>query len=163
MRIPDEEITQNVFSLSIEIGKKRDKQWALDSVHCSSFSGEVVLELCFPEFSLFIPASSVQELSQATIKGLQALRLSAARTTIISDSLDAHISVEGLVKDFLKERSIGIMPHDQIRSRSLAIASGEMSAKPGDPKFWFESLKSFSNALRAGRFAHVLGGMQNPT
>lgn len=161
MRSHDE--ANNVFSLAIARASRWDSQWALDSVHCSLFNGEVVLELCFPEFAIFVPASSVQELSQATLKGLQALRLSPARYTIISDSLDAHISVEGLVKDFLRGKSIGILPQDQIRARTLAIAGGELKVKAGDSKIWFDSLKACALALKKGAFGQDLGGITNPT
>jgi hypothetical protein len=77
--------------------------WALDHVRYVSTGGVRRIELSFPEsnsiLSLMVPVKNIRELESATVKDLRELRLSPARDTIISDALDAHISVEGLVRD----------------------------------------------------------------
>ncbi len=79
--------------------------WALDQVRYSSSHGKRMLELYFSgaEFSVGVPLLAVQELAKAKVKDLQELRLSPARDTIIAENLDAHISVEGLLKDLSKK------------------------------------------------------------
>jgi|TARA_R110000782_G_scaffold54571_5_gene115312 predicted transcriptional regulator len=47
----------------------------------------------------------------------------------------------------MKTLKIGIMPKDKIRERTLAIAKGELTPKPGDPKVWFTSMKSIAEVL----------------
>lgn len=47
----------------------------------------------------------------------------------------------------MKIIQIGIMPQDQIRARTLAIARGELKPKPGDPKIWFTSIRSLAEVL----------------
>ena len=47
----------------------------------------------------------------------------------------------------MKAIKIGIMPQEQIRARVLAIARGEIKARPGDPKIWFTSMKSLAEVL----------------
>lgn len=47
----------------------------------------------------------------------------------------------------MKPIVIGIMPKDQIRERALAIARGDLTPKPGDPKVWFTSMKSLAEVL----------------
>ena len=42
---------------------------------------------------------------------------------------------------------IGIAPQEKIRERALAIAKGEIKPKASDPKIWFTSTRSLSNAL----------------
>lgn len=42
---------------------------------------------------------------------------------------------------------IGIMPQEQIRKRVLAIACGDYTPKPGEPKVWFTSMKSLAEVL----------------
>jgi hypothetical protein len=77
--------------------------WALDQIHYLSSGGPRRLELSFPgpssTPSLVVPVSSIPELASATVKDLRELHLSPARDTIISDVLDVHISVEGLIRD----------------------------------------------------------------
>lgn len=46
-----------------------------------------------------------------------------------------------------KAIKIGIMPQDKIRERMLAIAKGEYTPKPSDPKIWFTSMKSLAEVL----------------
>ena len=47
----------------------------------------------------------------------------------------------------MKTIVIGVMPQDQIRARTLAIASGDYKPKPGEPKIWFASMKSVAEVL----------------
>ena len=47
----------------------------------------------------------------------------------------------------MKVIKIGIASQESIRERMLAIARGEMSVKPGDPKIWFTSMRSLSQVL----------------
>ena len=42
----------------------------------------------------------------------------------------------------MKPLTIGILPQQKIRARTLAIAKGEYHPKPGEPKIWFTSLRS---------------------
>jgi len=46
-----------------------------------------------------------------------------------------------------KNITIGIMPQDKIRERTLAIAKGKLKPKPGDPKIWFTSIASLAQVL----------------
>jgi predicted transcriptional regulator len=46
-----------------------------------------------------------------------------------------------------KKITIGVMPHDKIRERMLAIARGEYKPKASDPKIWFASMKSLAEVL----------------
>jgi predicted transcriptional regulator len=47
----------------------------------------------------------------------------------------------------MKTIVIGIMPQDKIRERMLAIARGEYTPAPEDPKVWFTSMKSLAEVL----------------
>jgi len=47
----------------------------------------------------------------------------------------------------MKIIKIGIMPQENIRERTLAIARGDYQPKPGDPKVWFTSMKSLAEVL----------------
>lgn len=47
----------------------------------------------------------------------------------------------------MKAIVIGIMPQAEIRKRMLAIAKGEYTPKPGDPKIWFTSMRSLAEVL----------------
>jgi hypothetical protein len=77
--------------------------WALDHINYLSSGGNRRLELAFPGTSatpsLVVPISTIHELASATPKDLRELHLSPSRDTIISDTLDVHISVEGLIRD----------------------------------------------------------------
>lgn len=48
----------------------------------------------------------------------------------------------------MKLIKIGIAPQYQIRKRLLAIAKGDLKPKPSDPKIWFTSSQSLTQALR---------------
>ena len=66
------------------------------------------LELSFMDHSrpaVVIAVSRVAELAQANVQDLLGLQLSPARDTIISESLDVHISVEGLIRDLWHNRA----------------------------------------------------------
>jgi predicted transcriptional regulator len=47
----------------------------------------------------------------------------------------------------MKKLIVGIANYDEMKARSLAIASGEYSPKRGEPKVWFTSLESFAKVL----------------
>lgn len=42
---------------------------------------------------------------------------------------------------------VGIMPREEFRKRTIAIAKGEYKPGKGEPKVWFESIKSMSQIL----------------
>jgi predicted transcriptional regulator len=42
---------------------------------------------------------------------------------------------------------IGIMPYQDYKKRSLAIARGEYRPQPDEPKVWFESVRSMAQVL----------------
>jgi predicted transcriptional regulator len=42
---------------------------------------------------------------------------------------------------------VGIMPLEQFKKRTIAIAKGEYTPKKGEPKIWFRSIKSFATVL----------------
>jgi len=42
---------------------------------------------------------------------------------------------------------IGIMPYQDYKKRSLAIARGEHHPRPDEPKVWFESVRSMAQVL----------------
>ena len=47
----------------------------------------------------------------------------------------------------MKTIIIGVMPQEQIRSRTIAIAKGEYKPKPGEPRIWFTSMKPVAEVL----------------
>jgi predicted transcriptional regulator len=47
----------------------------------------------------------------------------------------------------MKPVAIGILSQDKIRARLLAIAKGDYTPSPGEPKIWFTSMKSLSEVL----------------
>ena len=47
----------------------------------------------------------------------------------------------------MKPIVIGVMPQDQIRKRTIAIAKGEYKPRPGEPKIWFTSMRSVAEVL----------------
>ena len=42
---------------------------------------------------------------------------------------------------------VGIASQEKIRERMLAIAKGEFKPKPSDPRIWFTSMRSLSQAV----------------
>jgi len=47
----------------------------------------------------------------------------------------------------LKTIKVGIMPIDEYKARTIAIAKGDYIPKKDEPKIWFESLKSMAQIL----------------
>ena len=47
----------------------------------------------------------------------------------------------------MKILKIGLASQDKVRARVLAIAKGEITPKPSDPKIWFTSMRSLSQVL----------------
>lgn len=47
----------------------------------------------------------------------------------------------------MKTLKVGIASYEAMKARTLAIASGELKPKPGDPKVWFTSPESFAKLL----------------
>jgi predicted transcriptional regulator len=46
-----------------------------------------------------------------------------------------------------KTIKIGIMPYDQFKKYTVAIARGQHKPKKSEPKIWFESIKSLAQVL----------------
>ena len=46
-----------------------------------------------------------------------------------------------------KTLKVGIMPLEQYKQRTIAIAKGEYQRKVDEPKIWFESIKSMAQIL----------------
>ncbi len=46
-----------------------------------------------------------------------------------------------------KVLKVGIMPREEYKKRTVAIARGEYRPKPGEPKVWFESIQSMAQVL----------------
>jgi predicted transcriptional regulator len=47
----------------------------------------------------------------------------------------------------MKTLKVGIASYDEMKTRTLAIARGELRPKPSDPKVWFTSPESFAKLL----------------
>ena len=47
----------------------------------------------------------------------------------------------------MRKLIVGIASYDEMKARSLAIASGKYSPKKDEPKVWFTSLESFAKVL----------------
>lgn len=47
----------------------------------------------------------------------------------------------------MKAVVVGILPQERIRERMLAIARGDYTPKPTDPKIWFTSMRSLAEVL----------------
>ncbi len=47
----------------------------------------------------------------------------------------------------MKTIKIGIMPQNEIRARTLAIARGDYKPRPDEPKIWFTSIRSLAEVL----------------
>jgi hypothetical protein len=135
------ELTPSAYkALVISADKQEASPWALDAVRYSSVGGKRMLELFFPEFSLGVPLLAIRELTKATVKDLQQLRLSPAGDTIVADTLDAHISVEGLLKD-LSNESPGF---SQLVSTLFATRGGKRSTEK-------KRVTSVENGRKGGR------------
>lgn len=46
-----------------------------------------------------------------------------------------------------RRRSVGIMPREEFKRRTIAIAKGEYKPGKNEPKIWFESVQSFAQVL----------------
>lgn len=53
----------------------------------------------------------------------------------------------GTAAKISKVMTIGIMPKDEYRERTIAIAKGKYIPKKSEPKIWFESLQSMAQVL----------------
>ena len=42
---------------------------------------------------------------------------------------------------------VGVMPLEQFKKRTIAIAKGEYKARKGEPKIWFRSMRSLAHVL----------------
>lgn len=47
----------------------------------------------------------------------------------------------------MKTLTVGIMSQEKIRARMLAVARGEYTARPGEPRIWFTSMRSLAEVL----------------
>jgi predicted transcriptional regulator len=47
----------------------------------------------------------------------------------------------------MKTFKIGIASYEDMKMRTMAIARGDLTPKPGDPKVWFTSTESFAKVL----------------
>lgn len=118
--------------------------WALDHVRYLSSGGTRRLELSFPDPSapsLAVPIDNIQELASATVKELRELHLSPARDTIISDTLNVHISVEGIIRDLQRSgvfnRIVSALwggRGGRATSEKKRLASAENGKKGGRPR-----------------------------
>ncbi|HEV3091435.1 MAG TPA: hypothetical protein VGX91_08355 [Candidatus Cybelea sp.] len=50
----------------------------------------------------------------------------------------------------MKTLKIGIASYEEMKARTVAIASGEYRPIPGEPKTWFPSVESAANVLASG-------------
>lgn len=50
----------------------------------------------------------------------------------------------------MKTLKVGIASYDEMKARTLRIASGAQRVTPGEPKVWFTSTESFAKVLSAG-------------
>lgn len=46
-----------------------------------------------------------------------------------------------------RRRRVGIMPREEFKRRTIAIAKGEYKPGKDEPKIWFESVQSFAQVL----------------
>lgn len=47
----------------------------------------------------------------------------------------------------VKTLKVGIMPYEEMKARTIAIAKGKYKLAAGEPKVWFSSIKSLANVL----------------
>jgi hypothetical protein len=135
------ELTSSAYqSLVKSTDLQEPSLWSLDEVRYSTISGKRMIGLFFPEYSLGIPLVDIRELKTANVKELQHLRLSPSGDTIISDALDVHISVEGLLKDL----SIENVAFSQLVSTLFATRGGRKSTGK-------KRMSSAENGRKGGR------------
>jgi hypothetical protein len=106
--------------------------WALKHVQCIARSGTRQLSLTFLDPNappLVIDVATIPELVQASDSDLRELQLSPAGDTLISEALDVHISVEGLVyTEFVASHN------DFVEQHGLPLAArriADLLATPG--------------------------------
>ena len=46
-----------------------------------------------------------------------------------------------------KPMKVGIMPYEEMKARTIAIAKGKYRPSPDEPKIWFTSLRSLASVL----------------
>ena len=46
-----------------------------------------------------------------------------------------------------KVMKVGIMPYEEMKARTVAIARGKLKPSPDEPKIWFTSLRSLASVL----------------
>lgn len=46
-----------------------------------------------------------------------------------------------------KAMKVGIMPYEEMKARTIAIAKGKYRPSPDEPKIWFTSLRSLASVL----------------
>ena len=46
-----------------------------------------------------------------------------------------------------KTLKVGIMPYEEMKARTIAIAKGKYKPAAGEPKVWFSSIRSLANVL----------------
>jgi predicted transcriptional regulator len=51
------------------------------------------------------------------------------------------------MKNIVKAVKVGILPLEQFKKRTIAIAKGEYKPKKDEPKIWFNSIKSLAHVL----------------
>jgi len=115
--------------------------WALANVSISRAKDGARLVLAFDSGDMLgIPLALVSELAGASREQLQELRLSPARDTIVADSVDAYISVKGLVQDYAKQ----VQPFADRMSAVFAARAGSKSSTA-------KRLSSAENGRKGGR------------
>lgn len=98
-------LADNTAAVRVRKVSPEGSLWALKGVAYAKADKHMParLILVFPRGdSQGIPLDAIAELKEATPRQLAKLELSPAGDTIISEALDAYISVEGLVRDFAK-------------------------------------------------------------
>ena len=119
------ELTDEAYESSLkEAAAAPANAWALTGVKYSKRDGVRLVHLEFPRgFVVGVPLNALPELEGASEKDLKALRLTPARDTIIAEGVDAYISVEGLLRDFM-----GAMPRKLVAS-TFAAAGGSHTSE----------------------------------
>ena len=134
------ELTDEAYESSLkEAAAATANPWALAGVKYSKREGVRLVDLQFPHgFVVGIPLNLLPELEGASEKDLKALQLSPARDTIMAEGVDAYISVEGLLRDFLRA-----MPGSLVASRFAAAGGSRTSEK--------KKTSSAENGKKGGR------------
>ena len=118
--------------------------WVLAGVSFAKENGRIPARVVLAFLSgdsLGIPLAMIPELRAATPRQLAKLELSPAGDTIISDAVDAHISVEGLLADYAKRQSafaertsklwaVVLGSRTSESKRAAAVANGRKGGRP---------------------------------